>query len=311
MISGIIFKNMACIEYLSGKYHFITDWSQFYEGKEVSKKCWVTSDEYFYKKVLEILQLEVKQTPVALPFFPRVSIILPVYQGEKTLRIAIKSILKQTYNNIELIIVNDGSSDDTESIIFKMMKKYSQIKYIKNPENRGVYFSRNIGIKNSTGDFITIQDADDISTKNRLITSVYELITNKVDFILANSQNIENMRDFSSISIAMASLVIKKDFFSKYGLYDEETRHSGDLELLDRAHFQKYGKYILDNFWFWLNYTHYKEGFYKHIYQNLYYIGNEKNSITKNNNINKRLNYLNNKRKINQSSSHHQLVSTF
>ena len=146
MISGIIFKNMACIEYTLGKHHFLTDWSQFYEGKEVSKKCCVASEEYFFKKVLEILQLEVKHIPVDLSFFPRVSVILPVYQGEKTVRNAIKSILKQTYNNLELIIVNDGSTDATDEIISKLMEKFTQIKYIKNAENRGVYFSRNIGL---------------------------------------------------------------------------------------------------------------------------------------------------------------------
>lgn len=298
MISGIIFKNMACIEYLSGKYHFITDWSQFYEGKEVSKKCWVTSDEYFYKKVLEILQLEVKQTPVALPFFPRVSIILPVYQGEKTLRIAIKSILKQTYNNIELIIVNDGSSDDTESIIFKMMKKYSQIKYIKNPENRGVYFSRNIGIKNSTGDFITIQDADDISTSLRIEKSVGGIIHGGFEFILTNGQYIKELSDqVSPVRITMATFMCVKDFFVKYGVYDENTRHSGDLELLDRAYFKKYGEYKFDNFWYWLNYTPNYENFYGHIYENLYYIGLDGDRITKKNNIKKRIQYLNQRRK--------------
>ena len=91
MIGGIIFKNMACIEYSLGKHHFLTDWSQFYEGKEVSKKCGVASEEYFYKNIWEILQLEIKKIPIGLSFFPRVSIILPVYQGEKTVRTAIKS----------------------------------------------------------------------------------------------------------------------------------------------------------------------------------------------------------------------------
>ena len=143
---------MACIEYSLGKHHFLTDWSQLYEGKEVSKKCCVASDEYFYKKILEILQLEIKRIPIGLSFFPRVSVILPVYQGEKTVRTAVKSILKQTYQNIELIIINDGSTDRTDEIISKMMKKCAEIKYIKNAENVGVYFSRNIGRKESTGD---------------------------------------------------------------------------------------------------------------------------------------------------------------
>ncbi len=289
---------MACIEYALGKHQFLTDWSQFYDGKEVSKKCCIASEEYFYKKVSEILQLEVKQIPVGLSFFPKVSVILPVYQGEKTVRTAIKSILKQTYKNIELIIVNDGSTDGTDEIISKLMKKCAQIKYIKNAENLGVYFSRNIGIKESSGDFITMQDADDISDISRIEKSVSYLIQEGHEFILANGQYIrELIGNVSSVRITMATFMCSKDFFVKYGVYDENTRHSGDLELLDRAYFKKYREYKFDNFWYWLNYTPSYEKFYGHIYENLYYIGLDGDRITKKNNIRKRIQYLNRRRK--------------
>ena len=298
MISGIIFKNMAYIEYSLGKHHFLTDWSQFYEGKEVSKKCCVSSEEYFYKKILEILRLEIKKIPIGLSFFPRVSIILPVYQGEKTVKTAIKSILKQTYQNIELIIVNDFSDDGTEDIILKIMKKNSQIKYIKNSKNQGVYFSRNIGITESTGDIITMQDADDISDNLRIEKSVSHLIKGDHEFILANGQYIRELGShLCPVRITMATFMCGKDFFVKYGIYDENTRHSGDLELLDRAYFKKYGEYKFDNFWYWLNYTPDYENFYGHIYENLYYIGLDGNRITTENKIRKRLQYLNQRRK--------------
>ena len=298
MIRGIIFRNMACIEYALGKYQFLTDWSQIYDGKEVSKKCRVASDEYFYKNILEILQLEIKNIPIGLSFFPKISVILPVYQGENTLRMAVKSIIKQTYRNIELIIVNDGSTDGTESIISKMMKKYLQIKYIKNGENRGVYFSRNIGIKESTGEFITMQDADDISDNHRIEKSVGHIIQGGFEFVLANGQYIRELGvNMSPVRVTMATFMCGKDFFEKYGMYDEDTRHSGDLELLDRAYFKKYREYKFDNFWYWLNYTSDYEKFYGHIYENLYYIGLDGDRITKKHNIRKRLQYLNLRRK--------------
>ena len=302
MINGIIFKNMACIEFSLGKHHFLTDWSQFYDGKEVSKKCRIESDEYFYKKVEEILQLQVKEIPMGIPveiyYYPKVTIILPVYQGEKTVKIAIKSILKQTYPSIELIIVNDGSTDKTEEIIFEIIKKSDKIKYIKNSENRGVYFSRNIGIKESTGDFITIQDADDISNNMRIEKSVAHLIRGRYEFILANGQYIRELVGCGCpVRVAMATFMCGKDFFGKYGMYDENTKHSGDLELLDRAYFLKYREYKFDNFWYWLNYTPGYGEFYGHIYENLYYIGLEGNRITTQNKIRKRLQYLNQRRK--------------
>jgi glycosyltransferase involved in cell wall biosynthesis len=298
MIGGIIFKNMACIEYSLGKHHFLTDWSQFYEGKEVSKKCCIASEEYFYKNILEILQLEIKRIPVGISFFPRVSVILPVYQGEKTVKMAVKSIIKQNYHNIELIIINDGSNDGTEEIISKIMKKYSQIKYINNGKNNGVYFSRNIGIKESTGDFIAMQDADDISDNYRIEKSVEYIIKGGFEFILANGQYIQELcSEVSPVRVTMATFMCKKIFFEKYGMYDEDTRHSGDLELLDRAYFKKYGEYKFDNFWYWLNYTSYDGNFYGHIYENLYYIRLEGDRITKKNKIKKRIQYLNRRRK--------------
>ena len=74
-------------------------------------------------------------------------------------------------------------------------------------------------------------------------------------------------------------------------MYDENTRHSGDLEILDRAYFLKYGEYKFDNFWYWLNYTPSHEKFYGHIYETLYYIGLEGNRITTQNKIRKRIQY--------------------
>jgi glycosyltransferase involved in cell wall biosynthesis len=301
MISGIIFQNMACIEYIQGKHHFLTDWNKFYEGKEVSKKCHISSEELFYRKILEILNLKVEAIPIEILYNPKISVILPVYQGEKTIKIAVKSILKQTYQNIELIIVNDGSTDKTDEIILKIIKITSEakkIKYIKNEVNSGVYFSRNIGIKASTGEFITMQDADDISDNLRIEKSVSYITKGGFEFILANGQYIREIRhQLCPVRITMATFMCGREFFNKYGFYDEKTRHSGDLELLDRAYFKKYGQYKFDNFWYWLNYTANDSNFYGHIYENLYYIGQDGIRITTQNNIKKRLQYLNERRK--------------
>ena len=95
----------------------------------------------------------------------------------------------------------------------------------------------------------------------------------------------------------MPTKISFKSFFEKYGYYDKNTRHSGDLELLDRAYFLKYGDYKFDNFWYWLNYTPSDFEFYGHIYDNLYYIGLDGDRITKQNKIRKRIQYLNKRRK--------------
>ncbi len=89
----------------------------------------------------------------------KVSIIVAVYNGENTLASTIESLLSQTYSNIELVLVDDGSSDSSSDII-KAYLHDSRVGYFKK-ENGGVASARNFGIKNSTGDFIAFCDQDD------------------------------------------------------------------------------------------------------------------------------------------------------
>ena len=97
---------------------------------------------------------------------PKISVIMPVYNAEKYIREAIESILNQTFEDFEFIIINDGSTDFTKSIIESY--KDSRIKIINHEINQGVYISRNEGLKIARGEFIANFDSDDISMKNRL-----------------------------------------------------------------------------------------------------------------------------------------------
>lgn len=90
----------------------------------------------------------------------KVSIIIPAYNAEKYLEKCVKSIINQTYKNIEIIIINDGSKDNTEKVIFNFAFKDNRIKVI-NRENKGVQYSRKEGIQKSEGEFIFFVDADD------------------------------------------------------------------------------------------------------------------------------------------------------
>ena len=90
---------------------------------------------------------------------PYVSIILPTYNRANQLPRAIYSVLNQTYENFELIIVDDASKDDTEAIVSQINDP--RISYIKNQHNCGAAGARNVGIKNARYDFIAFQDSDD------------------------------------------------------------------------------------------------------------------------------------------------------
>lgn len=94
-----------------------------------------------------------------------VSVIIPVYNKEKYLKDSILSVLNQTYSNIEVIIINDGSTDNSEKIILNLQDNDNRIKYFSK-KNEGVSSARNDGITYSKGNYITFMDADDYYDKD-------------------------------------------------------------------------------------------------------------------------------------------------
>ena len=95
---------------------------------------------------------------------PRISVIVPVYNGEKLLEKTLKSVFAQTYPAHEIIVIDDGSTDSTPRILERLG---SRIK-TRRIENSGAAASRNAGIKIATGDYLAFLDADDLWFKNRL-----------------------------------------------------------------------------------------------------------------------------------------------
>ena len=97
-----------------------------------------------------------------------VSVIMSAYNSQNSIKDSIKSVLGQTYGNFEFLILDDGSSDDTEKIIKNYANKDKRIKFFKNNKNLGLTKSLNILIGMSKGNIIARQDADDISKKKDL-----------------------------------------------------------------------------------------------------------------------------------------------
>ena len=104
----------------------------------------------------------------------KISIIVPVFNGEKHLSRCVDSLLNQTYKNIECIFINDGSSDNTLKILKEYKKKDSRVVII-DKKNTGVSDSRNKAIEMSTGDYICFCDADDMYDKN-YVEMMHDLI---------------------------------------------------------------------------------------------------------------------------------------
>lgn len=97
----------------------------------------------------------------------KISVIIPVYNSSKYLRKCLDSVVNQSLKDIEIIIINDGSTDDSKSIIEEYQNNYSNIIFI-NQENKGIGKSRNIGIEKASGEYITFVDSDDYIKEDML-----------------------------------------------------------------------------------------------------------------------------------------------
>lgn len=142
----------------------------------------------------------------------KVSIIIPYYNTKDYIEECLHSVLEQTYENLEIIIVNDGSADDDTVFLEKIMPEDSRIVYIKSEKHRGVASARNIGLKASTGSFLYFLDSDDVITKNAI-----ELLTKYIkddQLIVGTTRRLNKPLDLMNISLRNKSkvLVIKKLF---------------------------------------------------------------------------------------------------
>lgn len=95
-----------------------------------------------------------------------VSVIIPTYNRGYIIKKSIESILKQTYKNLELIIVDDNSTDDTKAVVEGFQDK--RVKYVRLETNKGACYARNLGVKLSSGKYIAFQDSDDVWHEGKL-----------------------------------------------------------------------------------------------------------------------------------------------
>jgi len=118
---------------------------------------------------------------------PLVSVVIPIYNGEKFLDESIKSILTQTYKNIELILINDASTDNSQKIIDRFKNKNKNIIALSNSVNMGIAETRNIGARLATGKYYAPMDQDDISNRKRLEEEV-TFLENNSDYAAVGTQ---------------------------------------------------------------------------------------------------------------------------
>ena len=172
-----------------------------------------------------------------------ISVIIPVYNGEAYLREAIDSVLNQTYRPSEILIIDDGSTDNSASIA----QSYPSICYIYQI-NQGVSAARNVGIQAAQGKFIAFLDADDMWTPNKLEVQLSYLLKHPHIGYTFTKQRIllepgreapawfrEDLLLEDHPGFVPSTLVARKKIFEQVGYFNSKYRRGEDTEWLTRA----------------------------------------------------------------------------
>ena len=196
----------------------------------------------------------------------KISVVMVAFNSEKFIKYAIESVIKQTYKNWELLIINDASKDNTKNIIIKY-NKYENIKLINLKRNIGAYKATNLGISLCKGEYIAILDSDDIAHHNRLehqskilnnetnvglVASWFKTIDSKnklikkikistSPFFFANTFPCTNL-------ICNSSVMFRKKILKKINFFCKDVYYSYDYNFFLRI-FLKYEIKILNKFY--------------------------------------------------------------
>lgn len=109
---------------------------------------------------------------------PKVTVIIPAYNAENVIRSSLDSVLAQTWTNLEIIVVDDCSTDTTVEIVKTYVQRDARVQLIRTETNSGPYVARNLALSQATGDFVTVNDADDWSHPEKIESQVHHLIEN-------------------------------------------------------------------------------------------------------------------------------------
>lgn len=213
---------------------------------------------------------------------PLVSVLIPCYNAAKTIDRAINSILNQTYDNLEILVCDDSSTDNTNNILNKKALIDHRIKVYKNLENSGYLKTMNFLFTKSTGDLITTQDADDWSDKERIAKQV-SIFTNDehvkaclTGFSVINEKDniIQEVSDIESLKNEVVKNYYKTRFNINSILFSKKILNEiGGYNL----YFEKVG--AEDYYWFHLIQEKYKIGY---VNEPLYKYSVHSNSFTAN-----------------------------
>lgn len=177
--------------------------------------------------------------------FPLVSIIMTTFNAGTFVQAAVNSILAQSHEGLELIIVDDASTDDTREHLARLAQGDGRIRVHALPFNRGTYWAKNVGIQMARGEAVTFMDSDDISDPERIAQQLQRLrapqtIATLCNYVRVDETGAIRLNRGLAERLAPISLMVKRCVFGDVGHFDS-VRTSADCEFIDRLKLA-YGK---------------------------------------------------------------------
>lgn len=182
-----------------------------------------------------------------------ISIILPTYNRAHVIKRSISSVIRQTYRDFELIIVDDGSTDNTKEIVNEFEDR--RIKLVISESNHGQAHARNLGINQAIGEYIAFIDSDDEWMDDKCELQIDYIITNAADLIYTDAQVITNegdtyvlhaprlittdlinkeFNDYQGRNIFVPSVLLKRSTLLNFDLFNENLKALEDLDFFTR-----------------------------------------------------------------------------
>ncbi len=150
----------------------------------------------------------------------KISVIIPAYNSGEYIENCLRSIVDNTYKDLEIICINDGSKDNTPDILRKFQKEDPRIILI-DQENKGISATRNVGLKRAGGELISFVDADDLVHQKYYETLAGEIIAKGSDIMVTGFERISRTEEYErnqEIDIPEARIVPREEFFSDPGI---------------------------------------------------------------------------------------------
>ncbi len=169
----------------------------------------------------------------------KISVLMPAYNAEDTVATAIASVIDQTWANLELLVVDDGSTDKTWSIIENVARRDTRVKPLRHGRNLGAYAARNTGLRHATGNLVTVHDADDWSHPEKLALQAVGLLEGRLAANATKQSRVDPgmyihvQADGAMIVDCHPSLMMTKEVMLALGGWDE-CRMGADNELWKR-----------------------------------------------------------------------------